>query len=110
MLLADVEMRERSGGKRGLEDCLRAILHDGGDATRLVSADWMLDACDRASGADTMRRLAQRHAWSRQPVDLDALWRRLGVVRGADGQVRLDDSAPLAWVRRAIADGKIDAS
>ncbi|MCC7046220.1 MAG: hypothetical protein IT562_05865 [Alphaproteobacteria bacterium] len=110
MLLADVELRERSGGKRGLEDCLRSILHGGGDATQLVSADWMIDACDRASGGDTMRRLGQRHAWSRQPVDLDGLWRKLGVVQDADGQVRLDDSAPLAWVRRAIADGKIGAS
>ncbi|MCC6468560.1 MAG: hypothetical protein IT563_09575 [Alphaproteobacteria bacterium] len=110
MLLADMEMRERSGGKRGLEDCLRTILHGGGDATQLVSADWMIDACDRASGGDTMRRLAQRHAFSRHPVDLEDIWRRLGVIRSGDGQVRLDEGAPLAWLRRAIADGKIGAS
>lgn len=106
MLLADIEMRERSAGRRGLEDCLRRILHDGGDTTRLVGVDWMIDACDRADGGDTLRRLAQRHAWAANPVDLPAVWRRLGVVADGDGAVRLDDSAPLAWVRRAIADGK----
>jgi hypothetical protein len=106
MLLADIEMRERSAGKRGLEDCLRAILHDGGDATRLVGADWMIDRCDRADGGSTARRLAQRYAWARHPVDLAEIWRRLGVNRSEDGQVRLDDSAPLAWVRRSISEGK----
>lgn len=106
MLLADIEMRERSAGKRGLEDCLRSILHEGGDATRLVGVDWMAEACDRADGGDTMRRLVQRHAWSRQAVDLAEIWHRLGVTRGEDGQVKLDDGAPLAWVRRSISEGK----
>jgi hypothetical protein len=35
------------------------------------------------------------------PVDLDALWRELGVRREAAG-VRLDDGASLAAARRAI--------
>jgi hypothetical protein len=36
-----------------------------------------------------------------EPVDLEALWRRLGVaVQG--GHLVLDDGAELAWVRRAM--------
>lgn len=108
MLLADMDIRERSHGGRGLEDCLRHILHQGGDATRFVNADWMIEACDRAVGGDTVRRLAQRYAWSRGEVDLDEVWRRLGVIREPDGQVRLNDAAPLAWVRRALSAGKSD--
>ena len=34
-------------------------------------------------------------------VDLDALWRRLGVI-GADGTVRFDDTAPGAALRLAL--------
>jgi len=104
MLLIDLEMRERSAGRRGLEDCLRAILADGGNATRIVGADWMIEACDRADGNDTMRRMARRYAWSKAPVDLDDIWRRLGVVR-ENGGVRLDDGAPFSWLRRAIESG-----
>ncbi len=105
MLLADLEMRGRSQGLRGLEDCLRAILRDGGNATQVVSADRMIDACDRADGADTMHRLARRYAWSKGRVDLDDIWRRLGVVV-ENGGVRLDDGAPAAWLRRAIESGR----
>lgn len=105
MLMADIEMRERSQGRRGLEDCLRAILEDGGNATRIVNADWMIDACDRADAGDTMRRLARRYARAKAPVDLDEIWRRLGVVV-ENGAVRLDDGAPLARLRRAIESGR----
>jgi hypothetical protein len=105
MLLIDLDMRERSQGRRGLEDCLRAILAEGGNATRIVAVDWMVDACDRADGGDATRRLTRRYAWSKAPVDLDEIWRRLGVVR-ENGSVRLDDTAPLAWLRRAIESGR----
>jgi hypothetical protein len=36
-----------------------------------------------------------------KPVDLDTLWKELGVERDAEG-VRLDDSAPFANIRKAI--------
>lgn len=106
MLLADLEIRGRSQGRQGLEDCLRQILREGGDATRVVDLDWMIDACDRAIGGSTIRSLAQKHVWAQAPVDLAAIWRRLGIVRRDDGQVLLDDNAPDAWLRRAISAGK----
>jgi hypothetical protein len=34
-------------------------------------------------------------------MDLDRLWRRLGVAM-TDGEVRYDDAAELAWVRPLI--------
>lgn len=105
MLLADLEVRERTRGRLGLEDCLRAVLRQGGDATRVVDLDWMIDACDAALGSATIRGLSQRFVRSQGPVDLDAIWRRLGVIRRQDGQVLLDDAAPDAWLRRAIANG-----
>jgi len=106
MLLADLEIRGRSQGRQGLEDCLRQILRAGGDATRVVNLDWMIDACDRAVGGSTVSGLARNYVQSQAPVDLAAIWRRLGVVRRDDGQVLLDDNAPDAWLRRAVASGK----
>lgn len=106
MLLADLEIRGRSQGRQGLEDCLRQVLRDGGDATRVVGLDWMIDACDRAVGGSTLRDLARKHVGASAPVDLPAVWRRLGIVRQADGEVLLDDNAPDAWLRRAISGGK----
>jgi hypothetical protein len=35
-------------------------------------------------------------------IDLDALWKKLGVIRTGDDQVRFDDSAPDAVIRKAI--------
>ena len=93
MLLADLEIRGRSQGRQGVEDCLREILREGGDATRVVGLDWMIDSCDRAIGGTTIRSLAQKHVWSQAPVDLAAIWRRLGIDRRDDGHVLLDDNA-----------------
>jgi hypothetical protein len=36
-----------------------------------------------------------------KPVDLDALWKQLGIEPSGDG-VRFNDNAPLAGVRMAI--------
>lgn len=106
MLLADLEVRERTKGRQGLEDCLRTILRQGGDATRVVGLDWMIEACDGALGSPTLRNLTDRYVRSQGPVDLAGIWRRLGVVRRDDGEVWLDDNAPAAWLRRAISQGK----
>lgn len=106
MLLADLEIRGRSQGRQGLEDCLRQVLREGGDATRVVGLDWMVDACDRAAGGSTIRSLTRKHVVASAPVDLAAIWQRLGIVRRDDGQVVLDDNAPDAWLRRAIAIGR----
>ncbi|MGB7134203.1 MAG: hypothetical protein WBD46_02880, partial [Acidobacteriaceae bacterium] len=35
-------------------------------------------------------------------VDLDSLWKKLGVIRTGEDQVRFDDRAPEANLRRAI--------
>ena len=36
------------------------------------------------------------------PVDLPALWRRLGVTAVGDDGVTFDDAAELAWVRKLM--------
>lgn len=103
-LLADVEIRERTGNQKGLEHALRGIVAAGGT----IGADWDIDrviaAGDGATGVPVLREVYDRMKDRPAPVDLDVLWKRLGVEMH-DGKVTFDDSAPLAAVRRAITTG-----
>jgi len=108
--LADVEIRERTSGRKSVDDALRAIRGDGGT----IAVSWplgrTLDTGDRATGTDVLRKLyARLGPEGSAPVDLDATWRRLG-VRADAGSVRFDDDAPLARMRRAITGGREPAA
>jgi hypothetical protein len=100
-LLADVDIRERTQLKYGLQDALRAVLRASGG----LAADWpierVLRSGDEAVGTHSLEDLYAR--LKDQPVapDLMDLWRRLGVEPDA-ATVRLSDDAPLAAVRHAI--------
>lgn len=108
MLVADVEARLRSGGRLGLEDCLRAVHAEVGDASRTLDLAAMIATCDRVLGPAFGDRV-RRHAETAAPVDLDALWADFGVDLTAKG-VDFDDGVPRAWVRRAIvAGGSVEA-
>lgn len=108
MLLADVEIRAKSGGAIGLEDCLRAVLRQGGDVRTGWRTQDMLWACDEAIGATVTQDLAARHLRPGSPVDLEALWARLGVRMDEHGTIRFDEAAPLAAVREAVVSGGPD--
>ena len=101
MLLADLEIRRTSDGRRGLEDCLRTVLWQDGNASLRWTADKMIAACDAAIGHPVLAPLAERYRRRGNSFDLDALWRELGVEAAADG-VRLRDDAPAARWREAI--------
>ena len=103
-LLADVEIRSRTGGKRGLQDALRAIVAAGGSDEEDWSIDQLLASIDRTTGVDAASALYARQKDRAVQVDLDDLWHRLGVSAGPDGAV-FDDAAPLAAVRRGISTG-----
>jgi hypothetical protein len=124
----DLELRTRSAGRVSLDTALRAILRAGGDtsvrwslAQTLAVGDAALEAVwaatqraapappdttqsSRAEGVIGATRLAEAHArFGHAPVrvDLDALYRRLGVRRDGESVV-LDDAAELAAVRRSL--------
>jgi hypothetical protein len=99
-LLADVELRERTGNEKSLDDVLRAAAKAGDDATEW-SIERFLEEAERATGTRVVRELYERMALAPGSVDLGSLWVRLGVH--VDGhRVSFDDGAPLARVRRAI--------
>jgi hypothetical protein len=104
-LMADIEIRKRTGNRLGLQDAMRGVIAAGGSH----EVDWpierILAAADKAVGVDVLTNL--HNAWGAKPVtpDLDALWRDLG-LRSQGGSVDFDDTAPLAAVRNAITESR----
>ena len=99
-LLAEVEIRRRTANRFGLQQALRAILETGNMETA-SALEPLLQAGDRAVGAPVLIELYAAMKDHPHPVDLAALWQRLG-VRPRPGGVELDDAAPEAHIRRAI--------
>jgi hypothetical protein len=99
--LADVQIREQTHNKKGLQDALRGILNAGGD----IRYDWKLEDAlkvgDRATGTSVLSDLYAKMKDQPMPVDLATLWKQLGIE--SDGKtVHLNDDAPLAAIRLAI--------
>ena len=99
--LADVQIRQQTHNKLGLQDALRGILDAGGDIRR----DWDLEKAfelgDKTVGVPVLTNLYAKMKNNPMPVDLPAMWKQLGVE--PDGKtVHLNDDAPLAAIRRAL--------
>lgn len=100
--LADIEIRKNSGNHQSLQQALRAILEQGGTS----QANWPLDKTLRLGDAvltqPVLFPLYERLRKQPQAIDLEALWRQLG-VRLFNGEISFDDDASLSSIRRAIA-------
>ncbi|HYJ19243.1 MAG TPA: hypothetical protein VEW72_08725 [Burkholderiales bacterium] len=100
-LLADVQIRERTANRLGLQDALRAIVAAGGSHLAAWEVDRTLAIGDEATGTTVLTDLYREMRDEPTAPDLADLWRRLGVDK-RKGQVILDDAAALADIRRAI--------
>jgi len=100
-LLADVEIRKRTGNAKGLQDALGAINRAGGT----IEADWPLERAfeigDKATDGSTLMELYDQMALKPEAVDLPHLWAQLGVRANGRG-VAMDDQAPWAAIRSGI--------
>ena len=100
-LVADVRIRQATNNHKGLQDALRAIRNAGGT----IDKDWTVErAFKTGDQATQMNVLTQLYAEMKDRpvyVDLKTLWHELGV--GSSGDViSLNDTAPLAQIRRSI--------
>lgn len=100
-LLAAVQIRVQTNNHHGLADAIRAILADGGDG----GVDWPLDRVlavgDKATGTTVLKDLYEELGTHPGNVNLDDLWKKLGVRESGDTVV-FDDHAPWAKYRAAI--------
>ena len=101
-LLADVEMRRRSAGRAGLQQALQGLGAAGGNYSVRWPVERVLAVADAAIGQAALTELYALMKDCPRQVDLDALWRDLGVSPDGDGGATLRDDAPLASIRRAI--------
>src|SRR5208337_2968788 len=101
-LVADVQIRERTNNRKGLQDALRGVLQAGGT----INQDWDIErafaAGDKATGTTVLRDLYREMGDKRSAVDLPALWKKLGLRRNNDGSIEFVAGAPLTDVREAI--------
>jgi hypothetical protein len=104
-LLADVEIHRQTQNRKGLDDALRGILEDGGNIGRDWEFEKALRIGDRATGVSVLTTLYDKVKDRPLDVNLDALWKELGVERNGEG-VLFDDGAPLAATRQAITYGE----
>lgn len=99
-LVADVEIRKETKNRRGLQDALRAIVAAGGTIDREWPLERALAIGDNATGTHVLSSMYAE--WSRKPVDvdLDRLWKELGIRR--DGNGVEFERAPLAAARAGM--------
>ena len=100
-LLADVQIRQLTHNRYGLQEAMQAVLRASGG----LPSDWDINkvfaTADAAVGVPVMSELYAQMKDRPFTPDLPALWHNLGIE--ADGEtVRITDRAPLAAVRDAI--------
>jgi hypothetical protein len=102
--VSDVEIHRATHNAKGLDDALRAILNAGGN----INEDWTLARAlqtgDRGTGTHVLEDDYADMGNQYHMVDLDAMWRELGVARDGD-HVVFNDSASMAATRHAITWG-----
>jgi hypothetical protein len=100
-LVADVRIREQTKNRKGLQDALRGIAAAGGT----ISVDWPLEKAlktgDASTGTTVLTDLYNQMKVTPVPVDLPALWKRLGIMQSGRTVVFHDD-APESAIRKAI--------
>lgn len=100
-LLADLRIREATGGTRSLRHALAAVVAAGGAVTKSWSLPQLLAVGDRATGTRVLQDLYAQLAHDERAIDLDGIWRELG-LRLAGERLLVDDDAPLAALRRTM--------
>jgi hypothetical protein len=103
-LLADIEIHEKTKNQKGLQDALRGILDAGGNIQQEWDLQKALEVGDRATGVAVLVPLYEEMKDQPHPVDLPAIWAKLGIERDGD-KVHFLDSAPEAKIREAITWG-----
>jgi len=102
-LLADVELRERTGGRVQLDAALERLQSCCLPSSETWSGPELFRTLDSLVGQSVFTPLYERHADAPGFPDLTPLFERLGVDI-AGGTVSLRDDAELAWIREAITE------
>jgi hypothetical protein len=100
-LVADVRIRQTTNNERGLQDALTGIRDAGGTIDKHWPVERAFAVGDKASQTKVLTTLYTEMKDKPVYIDLNTLWRELGVISSND-RVALSDKAPLARIRRSI--------
>jgi predicted metalloprotease with PDZ domain len=100
-LLADVQIRERTHGKLGVQDAMRAINRRSGGNGARWTVDQVMNVGDEATKTDVLSALYAQMKATPVSTDLQNLFGKLGIAE-RDGKIVFDDQASLAAIRRQI--------
>lgn len=104
MLLADIRLRQLTGGKQSLDTALAALHRCCLQPERMWTARELFERLDEITGTHVFSELLAAHVGSKEFPDLSATYRALGLVPGRDG-MELSPDAPHAQLRDAIMQG-----
>jgi len=100
-LVADVEIARATHGSKSLRAAFRGTVAKGESILRDRDLAHFAAELDRALGVEVVAPLYAEWAHAPVALDLDALWKELGVVREGNA-IRFDASAPLAGWRASL--------
>jgi hypothetical protein len=98
--LADVQIRERTHNRKSLDDALQGVLAAGGSMAVWWPPERVIKEGDKATGVPVLRDLYDHFGRAYMAVDLDGLWKKLGV--SVSGGKLARSEGPLAGVRDAL--------
>lgn len=101
VLLADVELRQTSGGRQSLDTALAELKHCCLPSDRYWTGDELLRRLDTITGTQIFSRLAYGIVSSREFPDVSPAFEALG-LRIENGALRFDDAAQPTALRDAI--------
>jgi hypothetical protein len=102
-LMADVNIREQTKNRLGVQDALRAINRASGGNSAEWSVERILKVGDRATGTRVLSTLYDQMKATPTQTDLPMLFAQLGVLE-QHGKIVYDDEAPLAAIRNRITE------
>jgi hypothetical protein len=100
-LLADIEIRRLTDNRLSLRDALRGVLDAGLSMHASSTAMEVFEVADRATGVDVLVPLYEKMKADPYPVDLDSLWKSLGVSLEGE-RIIYDDDAPMSHIRKQL--------
>jgi len=101
-LWADVEIRRATRGRSSLDTALRELARCCRRPGRAMPAQELLRRVSPAAGGRVLERAADAVLGREELPPIEETLARLGVRRGSDGAVTIDDTAPDGAIRRAI--------
>lgn len=104
MLMADMQLRETSGGLQSLDTALQSLSVCCMENGKTWRAREMFTQLDKLTGTDIFTGLYKKHVHEESFPDMRSTWENLGINTRHD-RVSLSEDAPMASVRSAIMKG-----